>query len=247
MRVLSCVILFFASAIVGWLYFESRGEVMTAADNVMSEVQVSGLAMRQPELLLQSQVSLPTAPMSDDPIREEKSYSEVPTRTEPVAIPLTEDNLAGVRCVVTASMSEKKLPELRRMLESLSLVGRMKIEAVPAIQRYAAYLGPFDRKTADKELQRLMEAGFSDAAISEMKRDGYAVVVKTFEQGKDAELWSRQFAHAQGLSNVRLTRLSEAVDPRIRLAFLGIQSDESYELLKAARKKGVMLFVCPAQ
>ena len=92
-----------------------------------------------------------------------------------------------------------------------------------------------------------MDAGFSGVSVAELKRDGYAVVVRTFEQGKDAELWSREFAHTQGLSNVRLTRLSEAVESRIRLAFPGIAPDEAFRLQKAVNKEGLMLYVCPAQ
>ena len=247
MRFVSCAILFVASIILGLLYWQSRDEPVTAVDNVTAEVRLDGLAMRQPEVLLQSQVSLPAAPVTDEPAREERVDLGGPGFTETAVLPLTEDNLSGVRCVVTSSMSEKTLPNLRKTLEALALVGRMRIEAVPVAQRYAAYLGPFDRKRAIKELQRLMDAGFSGVSVAELKRDGYAVVVRTFEQGKDAELWSREFAHTQGLSNVRLTRLSEAVESRIRLAFPGIAPDEAFRLQKAVNKEGLMLYVCPAQ
>lgn len=246
MKTLASLILLLAVAAVGFLFWQGQTDVKTAEADATAESRVEGLAMTQPEVLPKSQAAVPAAPVPEEEKQDRKAFTVTET-AEPVLVPLTAETLADVRCVVTDTMNEKQLPTLRQKLETLSLVGLMRIEAVPAVQRYAVYLGPYDRRTADAERAKLETEGMTGVTVAELKRDGYAVVVKTFEQGKDAELWSKDFAQSKGLRNVKLTRLSEAVDPQIKLAFPGIASEQAGHLLKTLKGTGLKLYVCPAQ
>lgn len=235
-----------AFGMLGWLFYSDMLPLQTIKSGHVANVTVDNLAYREPEIMKEG-AAQPTAPaVVSEPEESSSVRAILPLETE--WIPLTAENAVNASCVSIGPIYEGRLPQLRTMIEREGLIGKMVIEPIPFSVNYSAYMGPFSSaETARIQQKKLIKRGVDGTAVMEFKRGGYALLIRSFTHGKDAEVWTQAFGQEHSLPNIKITQLRSAAKPQVRVFFSDIDGAQAAALLKRAQKLRFTASVCPVR
>lgn len=231
--------------IVG-VYWQQTLPIDSLNNGKIAEAQVKGLAFKNPELVKNLEASIPIAPkiLNED---EKGLAKEDRDRTaEEVLIPLTKENISNVSCVLIGPIDEKSLPKLRIPLKTHNLTEGLIIENVPVRFSIGVVSGPFiSKERAQKEILRLESAGNKNLQL--IVRDGGKIFIKfrEFSEVGAAEIWARELVTISGLKNIRLTRLDNSQEARIRVVFPNVDENRADTIRRLASRLKISVYQCP--